>query len=52
MQFIPLRSKRVRSYLDIAIKFHDYSSFITAFDVATNNSVRMNKFYFATEHIV
>ena len=25
----------VRSYLDFTIKFHDYSSFITAFDVAT-----------------
>ena len=25
----------VRSYLDITIKFHDYSSFFTAFDVAT-----------------
>ena len=24
----------VRSYLDLAIKFHDYSSFFTAFDVA------------------
>ena len=25
----------VRSYLDLTIKFHDYSSFFTAFDVAT-----------------
>ena len=25
----------VKSYLDLTIKFHDYSSFFTAFDVAT-----------------
>ena len=25
----------VRSYLDLTIKFHDYSSFFTTFDVAT-----------------
>ena len=25
----------VRSYLDLTIKFHDYSSFFTAFDVAS-----------------
>ena len=35
MQFIPRRSKRVKSYLDLTIKFQDYSSFFTAFDVAT-----------------
>ena len=34
MQFIPGRSKRVRSYLDLTIKFHDYSRFFTALDVA------------------
>ena len=27
-------SNMVRSYLDLTIKFHDYSSFFTAFDVA------------------
>ena len=26
-----------RSYLDLTIKFHDYSSFFTAFDVAIYN---------------
>ena len=28
-------NKRVRSYINLTIKFHDYSSFFTAFDVAT-----------------
>ena len=28
-----------RSYLDLTIKFHDYSSFFTAFDVATNKHI-------------
>ena len=35
MQFIPWRSKRVRSYLDLTIKFHGYSSYFTAFNVAS-----------------
>ena len=34
MQCIQQRSNRVRNYLDLTIKFHDYSSFFTAFDVA------------------
>ena len=35
MQFIPWSRKRVGDYLDLTIKFHDYSSFFTAFDVAS-----------------
>ena len=38
MQFIPWRSKRVGCYLDLTIKFHDYSIFFTAFDVANLNN--------------
>ena len=35
MQFILEGSKMVRSYLDLTIKFHDYSNFfLTAFNVA------------------
>ena len=30
-----MKEKRVGDYLDLTIKFHDYSSFFTAFDVAT-----------------
>ena len=30
--------KRVGSYLDLTIKFHDYSSFFTAFDVANRSA--------------
>ena len=37
MQSIPWRSKRVRSYIYLNLKFHDYSSFFTAFYVANNN---------------
>ena len=29
----------VRSYLGLTIKFHDYSSFFTAFDVATDSRI-------------
>ena len=32
----------VRSYLDLTIKFHDYSSFFAAFDVATYTNVCLN----------
>ena len=35
MQLIPWRSKRVRSYIKLNLKFHDYSRFFTAFDLAT-----------------
>ena len=36
MQLVPCRSKDVESDLTLNLKFHDYSSFFTAFDVATN----------------
>ena len=32
----------VRSYLDLTIKFHDYSSFFAAFDVATYTNGCLN----------
>ena len=41
MQFIPWRSKRVGSYLDLTIKFHDYSSFL---QLLTTNMVIMYGF--------
>ena len=31
----------VRSYLDLTIKFHDYSSFFTAFDVANDSIITL-----------
>ena len=31
----------VKSYLDLTIKFHDYSSFFTAFDVASNTAAHL-----------
>ena len=52
MQCIPLRSNMVRSYLDLTIKYHDYSSFFTAFDVATNNKAMNHLFQRNTEFAI
>ena len=35
MQLIPRRSKRIRSYIYLNLKFHDYSSFLTVFHITT-----------------
>ena len=42
MQLIPWRSKRVGSYIYLNLKFHDYSNFFMAFDIASD---RFFKFY-------
>ena len=35
----------VKSYLELTIKFHDYSSFFTAFDVASERAQRGKYLY-------
>ena len=35
MQLIPRRCKRLRSYIKLNIKFHEYSSIFIAFDLAS-----------------
>ena len=39
MQFIQRRSKRVKICFNINLKFHDYSIFVTVFDVASNSPI-------------
>ena len=44
IDFIPRKNKRVRNYLNINLKFHDYSRYFTDFDVATYiNKQMLNK---------